>query len=75
MSHDPVTEWIPDYLAAARAAADKAVPGSAMDSGDVVAIAVRELAAEVRALRHALCGSNPEPLRSGASREWPSRQS
>jgi hypothetical protein len=60
------SEWNPDYLRQARAAAEHGVPKQALDSGDAVALAVRELAAEVRALRHALCGPNRVPPRSGA---------
>lgn len=48
-----IPEWTPEYLQVAREAADGAVPERATDGAD--AVAIREVAAEVRALRYPAC--------------------
>lgn len=63
-------EWVPDYLQTARERADRAVPEQALEASDAVALAIRELAAEVRALRHVLCGSHREPPTSTRQTAW-----
>lgn len=61
---DPAPAWTPSYVHAARAAADRAL-AEASEFADTdltkmaIATAVRELAAEVRALRHQLTGNLP----------------
>lgn len=64
-SSDDRPEWTPPYLRQARAAAGKAMTDRAAPDAERVALAVRELAAEVRALRHQLAGSSDPPARGG----------
>ena len=62
---DDRPEWTPPYLHQARTAAGQAMTGAAASDSERVALAVRELAAEVRALRHQLAGGG-DPLERGA---------
>jgi hypothetical protein len=62
-------EWTPGFLRTARVAATRAVSDRATDDADKIALAVRELAAEVRALRHQLAGMDDGSARHGVLRE------
>ncbi|MHA6631883.1 hypothetical protein ACU61A_41175 [Pseudonocardia sichuanensis] len=59
-------EWTPRYLREARTAAVQAMTDRSKPDADRVALAVRELAAEVRALRHQLAGNSDAPDQHGA---------
>jgi hypothetical protein len=64
---EPEPEWTPAYVRAARANAGEAARDVRSGGSEALALAsaVRELAAEVRALRHQLAGGTP-PAKGGA---------
>ncbi len=58
------SEWTPPFLRTARSAAARATTDRTTTDADRAALAVRELAAEVRALRYQLAGGG-DPGREG----------
>lgn len=59
-------EWTPEFLRTARGAAARAAADRSTSDADRLTLAVRELAAEVRALHHQLTGIGAEPRSTGA---------
>ena len=59
-------EWTPQFLRTARTAATRGITDRTTDAADKIALAVRELAAAVRALRPQLAGAGAEPAHHGA---------
>lgn len=65
-SHEPESEWTPPYLLDARTHASEILRHEPAGSeAAVLAAAVRELTAEIRAFRHQIAGGN-QPENGGA---------